>query len=599
MWVYAFILLLGGMQLALLQREDFPTADSSCYVGLANSLVNEHSYEFNYARHALYPPGYPMTLALISILLGSKYTVFLSANVIFGVIGLMVCYQLLREEQGREIAAMATVLFASSPYYFEMTTRRVFSDVPFFMSSMLVLYLTRKLEHVTSSAAKFLVWWLLLFFAAYSIMLRSVGVAMLAGLLAWILVSRVRNETINLRFKLLVPILAIGIMIQALWMEWTRKISQEVPRGATLTYIDQWRARDPHRPELGEANLGNYCLRAITNLVSQSAHFTELLLRMRYVAQVPYSPLVVIPFALILLGVLNSVAGPTAKYAEWYFISYIAIYLMWPFDEGNRFILPVFPLACGYFCTGLAQLAKISHRRPARIYSWVLLVSLGCLLISVWARSHSVAPTGLQERLSPVFWLLVLFPVFLLHKFDKGFNWPKRLLGGPDWMVRMREEEHTLARVSTLTRRLLVGILLFFGFIGQVRSGLANLRPNSSSVEHRQSYEAAKWIESNTRHGETVMAQQAAIIHQLSGRKVVGFLLVSNPDQILRRIRDSNVKFLVVVDPPGTPYFLPSEVDRLRAVVDVCPGCLEIVQRRSGYRIFRVVKANLERYKPA
>ena len=73
--MYALIFGLGVLHFFSYMRVESYAPDSSYYIGLARSILEQGRYEFNFAPHVLYPPGYPALLALISIPFGISYLV--------------------------------------------------------------------------------------------------------------------------------------------------------------------------------------------------------------------------------------------------------------------------------------------------------------------------------------------------------------------------------------------------------------------------------------------------------------------------------------------------------------------------------------------
>ena len=348
------IIVFCAMELACYQRIESYSADSSYYIGLADSLVNQHRYIFDFKPHTLYPPGFPAILALISLVFGASYGVYVRAMAIFGALGLWTSYILLRRAEGRAAGATACLLLGSSPFFFRMTTQNVISDVPFFFCSMLALVAAR---HVSAADTGFRRWlWgsVFLLLVVASQMIRSVGVALLGGLLAWLAWSVLAAQSpVGTPLRVFLVTLVLGILVQAAWMQWTKRAEvRDWPGEYMNTYLNQIQMEDPQRPDLGKASGMDLAARALKNLPTQSAHVSELVTRISWVDQRIWSPLALVPIALVLLGVLVSICDNAGQLEDWYFPAYTGLYLLWPFDEGPRFIFPVFPLVWVYLWRG-------------------------------------------------------------------------------------------------------------------------------------------------------------------------------------------------------------------------------------------------------
>ena len=138
--VYAFAVGLGLFHFFSSLRIESYAPDSSYYIGLADTILEKGSYEFNFAPHIIYPPGLPLSLALIALGFGSSYIVFVRAMAVIGACGLLASYALLRRLEGRTFAAAACLILGSSAFYFYMATQLVGSDVPYFFTSTLTFF---------------------------------------------------------------------------------------------------------------------------------------------------------------------------------------------------------------------------------------------------------------------------------------------------------------------------------------------------------------------------------------------------------------------------------------------------------------------------
>ena len=68
---YVLLLAIGALQFAFCLKSELFENDATHYMGLAQSLIEKHSYEFNFAKHTIYPPGFPILLAAISLITGA------------------------------------------------------------------------------------------------------------------------------------------------------------------------------------------------------------------------------------------------------------------------------------------------------------------------------------------------------------------------------------------------------------------------------------------------------------------------------------------------------------------------------------------------
>ena len=84
------------------------------------------------------------------------------------------------------------------------------------------------------------------------------------------------------------------------------------------------------------------------------------------------------------------------------------------------------------------------------------------------------------------------------------------------------------------------------------------------------------------------MAGQTAILHRLTGRRVVSFPISSDPQVIVEAISRANIRYLVVEDRVKNEYFFPPEEDRYRQIERAYPHMFELVHNGPGYRVLAI-----------
>ena len=377
--VYTFSVGVGLFHFFSNMRIESYAPDSSYYIGLADAILEKGSYEFNFAPHIVYPPGLPLTLAFIALGFGSSYIVFVRAMAVIGMFGLLASYALLRSIEGRNFATAACLILGSSGFYFYTATQLVGSDVPYFFTSTLTLLFAIKLQTARLRRQRWGFSVGLVIFLIFSLLLRSVAVALVAGTGAWLISNFVcGRRDAALQVRLFTPALLMGVLVLTIWMVWVEQSKQKAIdfRGEGATYVDQFWAKDPHNPELGAASISDLFARPAKNIVIQGAHLSEIITRSPWIQPLWYSPVVLAIVGLTALGYGASFRGGGGGIAEWYFAAYVLIYLFWPFDVGPRFVFPIFPLAVLYFWRGARQLKSSVARRPMAFIRYGFLLSV-------------------------------------------------------------------------------------------------------------------------------------------------------------------------------------------------------------------------------
>src|SRR5262249_2889012 len=120
----------------------------------------------------------------------------------------------------------------------------------------------------------------------------------------------------------------------------------------------------------------------------------------RWIQPVWWSFAVMPLLSLAVVGLVESIRTSGGTLAEWYFVSYEAMYALWSWPTEDRFVIPVAPLACLYVWRGACTVARVSLARPHAVALGVLSVSLAAFV----GLRASDSLGGLQARLSMVAW---------------------------------------------------------------------------------------------------------------------------------------------------------------------------------------------------
>jgi hypothetical protein len=576
--VILFILLVGVFQIATVQIKESFGSDSSVYIVLSQNIRDLGRYDFNHKPHTLYPPGFPLILAsLATITGGSSYEVFIRFMPAFSTLALLIWYFILKRAFGRGIAGAACAILATAAPLYELVTRSIVSDPSFFLTSGLALWCLMLLErpHRLSIHIRTLLLISTCLAAIITVLLRSAGVALCLALIAWTVAEWCFRGPRRLASwsPALIPAI-LGFMVFLSWVAWTKHAERIDYTGQHMaSYASQFMAADPHRPELGKASAGAFLLRLASNVPIQGSHIASLALRAEYILPTWYSPLTVAVLVLLVCGLASCAAERRMSLLAWYFLAYFSLYLLWPFDEGPRFMLPVAPLAFTLAWVGLLRCADVLRRRP----DFILSLTLGLSLCLTAAMATINRPSGLQARAASAFWPTVAITsgllLFVVRRTETSGI--KSVLDKYFAMLRSRG-----AQLGTIAVAALVGV----GLLQTAGASSRNHAPDVHSFRHHASADFALWLMST--EGGVVMAQQSAIVHRLTGRKVIDFPITSNPSIIVEALARGRVRYVAVNDEVKDEYFYPTEEERLRRVSAAYPSLLRFVHRGRGFRVF-------------
>ena len=320
-----------------------------------------------------------------------------------------------------------------------------------------------------------------------------------------------------------------------------------------------------------------------------------MLTRTNWIAPLWYSPAVLLPILLLGLGCGVSMFRDTSDFLAWYFLCYVGIFLLWPFDPGPRAILPVFPLAFLYSWRGAAWFAKMaSHglgQRSDRASSFRS--SFARFRGSGYVRTAAQSDRKQNSPWSFGFYSLPPRPVTVAPLRSAPRSAPRLDMVFPADGVRLGK-----ALNGPISRGPGVDGFGGAGSLLQLSIGIAELVCGPIQVLHYPSVDAAKWIASNALPTEVVMAGQESIVHRISGRRVILFPVSSNPQMIMDVLRNQGVRYLIVLEETNKhPFFFPTEDQRWRSLFAGYPEAFRLVRQGLGYEIYHA--AGESQSKPA
>jgi hypothetical protein len=333
-----------------------PTWDSATYITLAKSLVSGDGYTYMGYDHTKYPPGFPLMLAPIVAMFGRSFLLMRCLEAACAVAAIGVAYALLRRAAGVGIAAAAATMTAAS-YALLFEATRILSDLPYMLVSLVALLAIERLRLARSR--RLLVIATCLCIAAY--LTRIVGIALaLAAAISFLCDAPRRPLRKSARDAAI--LLGCASLVVAAWMGRNALARHQLPPTLreALSYERELVVANPSDLQGGSVGLKAFGGRLVTN-GRYYAEMTARLLTSKRSARKALALVVVAGWACVAVWRRTSV--------EWYFAGYIAIYLIWPAHQGERFLVPALPLIYYYGLRGVseavgaaARLAKASGR---------------------------------------------------------------------------------------------------------------------------------------------------------------------------------------------------------------------------------------------
>lgn len=366
----------AALQLAFPQRGDQFFRGDTIYAEVASAILERGTVVLPFNDMQM-PPGLPALLALVSPLLGDSHEALLCLMAPFLALALWAMYRLLAATQGQAFAAAVCILLATSPELFAFSTQWVFSDLPYLCTSMWVLWLAWRIEGRGAAERPWLAVVLCSVLIAATVLFRSAGVALVAGLAGWLVIGSAGLGKAQRRRRLLhfAPVLLSGCVVVAAWGGWVmahESVDWPMLEGHPRDYLSHLRVRSGVRPELGTASAWEMVARAPPNFADRLGGWIELFTPLSYVPERLLLPLAAVAAALLVLGLASTLRVDGGDLAAWYFMAHEAMFLLWPWPFELRFALPLAPLACLYLWRGGHVLAHVAARwrAPAPWMRW-------------------------------------------------------------------------------------------------------------------------------------------------------------------------------------------------------------------------------------
>lgn len=338
----------------------FTGGDNGVYVALSRALLERHAYislhDPTLSPHTLYPPGYPVILALASLVGIRPWVPLKILAVAFSAAGVGFTCLWLRRRTTPGIALFVSVLVAMSPGLLGQG-RLELSDVPFWVFAMMALWAFAALPRENSRRV------LLAGLAtAVAYLTRSAAIPLVVAGLAWLVFER--------RWRQLAIFAAFVFPAMAAWSWWT-----SAQGAADLTYgqyANVFWLKDHYLPELGRASIADILLRVFYNGERYGGVMIPLLLTGRR-----GGPLLLLGLGVLILAMVGWVRRlGRPGIAEFFFPLYGGMLAVLPVAwAGERYLFPIFPIALAYAAETGAWLVRRWQPHADRIFAVTVLAA--------------------------------------------------------------------------------------------------------------------------------------------------------------------------------------------------------------------------------
>lgn len=383
--------------------------DASLYLGLGRSLAAGEGYVLDGQPHTKYPPGFPALLSVLVVACGPEaYAMFHSALVLGMVAAVLLSFVVARRlGYPPAIAFSVAAAVGLSTTLFDLSVLYLRSEVPFLVATLAAL--TALWPRRTSTASASLGWPASAAAAlatVASIAVRLAGVTLLAiPAIRWL-----RSTAPQGGRRQAVVVLAAGALALLGWHNWTSRATLAHP--GTAAYDAEFFAAEPRdltkiiRADMPTLDGSSLLHRVAGNAVVMARAMAVLVTNVdRAAARLPVGMLLLL-LVLLGLGIMWRAGGARTE-AVAYVAATLALYLAWPFNQQERFYVPLLPLlllACGEGAVALWKACRHLQRSPS---GRRLLLGAGGALLLLLALQKSDHPV-LLGRWSRSYFALLL-----------------------------------------------------------------------------------------------------------------------------------------------------------------------------------------------
>jgi hypothetical protein len=543
----AALVLAAVVYVALIPREQLLTFDPTYYLGLAVSLVGGDGYTFLGVPHTTYPPGLPAMFAPLVAIAGPSVNAAQILIALWAPVVVLAVLAYTRIELPRHTVWLTTVACGSIGFFL-LATEQLRSELPYLaVVAWAVVLALRAPEGSGRARPGALV--LVAALSAAAVLSRTIGIALpLAMLCAWVQ-RRARRCPHGAHDALLLAGTLGGLAAAAGWFAWTGAHGSN-------GYVNYLLLKDPHDPDLGRVQVAELVPRIAEALVVQLAHVGELLTGVPWLLPTWLSPFSALIAALLVVGLVIELRRERSVVA-WYVMGYGGILLLWPFDEGPRFVVPAIVFVLVLMFRGGAQLARMlvepdrdslaqtsPGTRPVRVRRGVAITiaasGLTCAVLAV-ARVGDFPLASTQGLGMAAIWGLIGVAGGVLLVYPSAATY-----------------------VALRGRAILAAYLVAFGLLHGaqiVPKAIANVRGLDTSV-HAAMRPGIEWLCAHAEPGSVVIGQFDSTIHFYTGLMAVALPATRDAERLEAVFVRANPRYVVVNDTPEFPYMLPTEEER-------------------------------------
>lgn len=346
------IVTVGGFYFATIREGHNWGGDFSLYIHHAKNIAERIEYEdtgyiYNPSHPSLsprtYPPIFPLLLLPVYKFFGLNLMIMKIEVILFFLMSLFTIFLVFRTELSSRHLLMMIIAIGFNPYFWDFKDN-ILSDIPFlFFTYLSIFFINRayQVNHLRGNQTLYSILVGTLIYLSYGT--RSIGIVLIPSLLIYDIIELKRPS----RFTIRVILLFVFLMVV-----------QNAFLRSESSYFDQF----------------EITFKVIfKNLVSYNKSLAFIWYNGYSI--VFTAALFLIVSALALLGCLTRIKNKVTIF-EIFLVLYMAIVIVWPANQGTRFLIPVIPLYLFYAFSGIEKLGSFKGGTLERVVLIALVAAI-------------------------------------------------------------------------------------------------------------------------------------------------------------------------------------------------------------------------------
>jgi hypothetical protein len=429
------------------------------------------------------------------------------------------------------------------------------TEIVFTFLSLAAVWTALHIQKAERPGPGLLIGFVLAFVCAY--LTRMAGIALLGALVLVFIVDGktwVRRESRWILATVLILVCALG---PAIWFVRNQCVATEHSTGYASEFTQRYGLdlTKNHDLEMERIDLSGFIRRVKDNATVFGESCAKMMLNsnkggaktvMKFAAG-----------ALCLFGLIVSLVR-RRSFVDYYCLLYLGLYLIWPFNQQQRFYMPILPFLFEYAAITLLLLNRLLPPLLRHKGAWFLFFALQIplLVIIYTARSEQVDILG---RYSYHYLAFAVVVTVVLLVVDVFLIMERKRPGGVKFMVK--------------TLRLALPLLFLLGYTGLGFNELRIISRNHQRfLDHRAEHpvpqrfesieahpaliEMAQWITENTGEDTVIMSDIPKMLHLLTGRRTVPFTFYGKQGKLTDEVRGLRPSFVCYSGEIGWIYHI-------------------------------------------